>query len=154
MFVASTHFTALKECAPIRKYQFSHLCAAIERKMPIQCTASTLILGDFNFHLPEETANIEKPYQDLWITKGPNHDEGFTFDGIRNKLIGTLYPQMREEQFRLDRVVFRPKDGTKQLLQPTHIALFANLPITSKETKQLFLSDHFGLSVGFEINKK
>lgn len=103
-----------------------------------------IILGDLNLHLIHETAKIYlMNYYDSWL-EVEGDKLGYTWDPMMNKLIGWFLP-FDNRRMRLDRILVR--SGSK--IRPKGISIDFNEKIPN--SLFLFPSDHFGLTMTYEI---
>ena len=71
---------------------------------------NVIILGDFNYHLQDETQNIYKNgFSDLWLEPGHHYQMSpYTWDGQKNSMITAFLP-FDNRRMRLDRIILNQK---------------------------------------------
>lgn len=119
----------------------------------LRSSSHALLMGDFNIsEKKEENCAIERmlpQFVDVWrlIHK---RSPGYTRDTVKNTMLNAKVPK----KFRIDRIMC--KRGNAELaLVPQAIKIlgdtkFATFP-DEESTRDLFISDHFGLFAGFSF---
>jgi endonuclease/exonuclease/phosphatase family metal-dependent hydrolase len=138
--LATVHLESFLEDGPVRAKQ-------LEAVFPkLKDADDAVLLGDFNFGDGEkETASLEKSFTDLWNALHPK-EPGYTWDKEASPMaLQGSFPD--EKSRRLDRILVR-----SGYWKAKDISLLGDHPVSEKE-KDLFPSDHFGLTATLEIRK-
>lgn len=165
LVVASVHTLAYARNARVRHAQVTEVVAAVQRSplgMAVveragvgrRALVPVVVMGDLNLHeLQEDGVVAACGMVDLWAethfaATTPYNDghPGFTFDVTTNALIPRYIPPERR-RMRLDRVLLSAGSPWHPMAPAT---LFATTPLRVPVTKDLFLSDHYGIAVDLE----
>lgn len=108
---------------------------------------NAILLGDFNFGDGEkpETAKIPNTYTDVWLESNQGKP-GFTWD-IEKSNMAKKGSFPNEGSRRIDRILVKSK-----ILKSKESKIIGNEPLDSR--KELFPSDHFGLTGSVKIETK
>jgi endonuclease/exonuclease/phosphatase family metal-dependent hydrolase len=129
MCVCSVHTSAFPWNVPKRRMQLEELQVTIERELPVSFD-DIIIMGDLNLRRPEEEALIPEGYLDLW--PAVRSDPGYTFDAVKNKMIGEAWPlASKTRRMRLDRIILKSTPRSSPFWTPESMRLFAHTPVAS-----------------------
>ena len=160
MVVCSVHLQAYEELADmrLRRAQLQSLVAALRRlgqdggcsprmAQAAQRQRRVLVLGDFNFHLPAETAGIyELGFADCWRALHGASDaaeaQGVTWEGAASP-----YLLFDDRRMRLDRVML---DQAAHGVAVADVRLFGNQPLQG--CWRTFPSDHYGIKTTLRLS--
>eukprot|EP01080_Neovahlkampfia_damariscottae_P004996 gene4996-8594_t len=127
IYICMAHLIAFQRNYSERKFQLEKLYELLDIK-----GATTIIIGDLNFHHKMEDKFIQKEYLDVWKEIHDEDDEGFTYDPMKNSMIYEKLPIAFEyRQMRLDRILLK---GDK--LTPKSIEIFANESVFQQKEKE------------------
>jgi exonuclease III len=113
----------------------------------------TIITGDFNYPLLDNTDSTSKAYKDLknrlnvidtYRVANPN-DPGFSHDGRNNEYAGEDPPE------RLDFIFVLPENRLKDKRSNYKVEILSSKIVFNTPYQGMFLSDHFGINTKLRV---
>lgn len=134
--VGTVHLESMKSSAAMRSRQLSTIFSTLKE------SPNVVIMGDFNFcaSWPEENAQIDPAFQDVWGQLRGN-EPGYTEDTSINQMRYLI--KGKHKQVRFDRVLLKSMEQDSGW-SASSIELLGTEPISSNYP-DVFPSDHFGL---------
>lgn len=132
--VATVHLESMKESADVRAEQLSAIFPLLDN------ANSAVLMGDFNFFpsTKKEDSNIDDNYSDLWNELRAD-EPGYTINSVVNTML--CKNLSIKVMSRIDRIIFRRANSGWRAKKIDLLGISA----ISKQTPDVFPSDHFGL---------
>ena len=140
--VATSHLESYLQDGPTRAKQLDVIFPLLEE------ADDAIFLGDFNFGDGEEpdSSHLDKKYVDVWRELKPK-DPGYTWNiEVSDMAKDGSFP--KETSRRIDRVLVR-----SEVWKAAAITIIGDTPVVEGK-KDLFPSDHFGLSATLRFKAK
>ena len=138
--VSSSHLAPFKHGAGTRLRQCQHL-----RESLLQKSGSNMILlGDYNMRASEDTSIENILGVDAWKAAGSNQRNKFTWDSFANRY--------HEDGFAFRARFDRCYVGSENI-KVNRFGLIGNKPVVGGGSAKDFLSDHYGMIIGLDIDK-
>ncbi len=137
--VSSSHLAPFKDGAGTRLRQCQHLKESLRQE-----SDNMILLGDYNMRQSEDTAIENILGIDAWKAAGSNYRSKFTWDSFAN--------EYHEDGFSFRARFDRCYVGGGNI-HVNRFGLIGNKAIVGGGSKKDFLSDHYGMIVGFDVEK-
>jgi endonuclease/exonuclease/phosphatase family metal-dependent hydrolase len=140
--VSSSHLAPFKHGAGTRLRQ----CQQLRESLLQESGNNMILLGDYNMRASEDTSIENILGIDAWKAAGSNQRNKFTWDSFANRY--------HEDGFafraRFDRCYV---GGSENIIQVNRFGLIGNKPVVGGGSAKDFLSDHYGMIIGLDIDK-
>jgi len=137
--VSSSHLAPFKHGASTRFRQCQHL-----RESLLQESDNMILLGDYNMRQSEDTSIENILGIDAWKAAGSNFRSKFTWDSFANKY--------HEDGFSFRARFDRCYVGGEKI-RVNRFGLIGNKAVVRGGSTKDFLSDHYGMIIGLDVDK-
>lgn len=137
--VSSSHLAPFKHGAGTRLRQCQFLKESLRQE-----SDNMILLGDYNMRQSEDTAIENILGIDAWKAAGSNHRSKFTWDSIVN--------EYHEDGFSFRARFDRCYVGGGNI-HVNRFGLIGNKAVVGGGSKKDFLSDHYGMIIGLDVEK-